>query len=140
TQHRYLTAGASSEYLDPEYAEQEATESATQTFKRLMYATCARPRTYLGEVTAALEGFEARQIEDWKKVRRKAAAAPERAADLLTRHTGRSAVDGLRLGNHLLDDVLSRSRAADGGLHEPRAGDAPDDDGSTASARSRSMG
>ncbi|OEU90486.1 peptidase U34 [Streptomyces abyssalis] len=140
TQHRYMTAGASAEYLDPEYAEQEATESATQTFKRLMYATCARPRLYLGDVTAAFEGFEAQQIKDWKQVQGKAEAAPDRTADILTGYTNEQALDGLRLGNHLLDDILSRSRAAKGGLREPGTGETPDDDGSTASARSRPMG
>lgn len=139
TQHRYMTAGASAEYLDPEYAEQEAAESATQTFKRLMYATCARPRQYLKDVTDAFEGFEAQQIKDWKKVQQKAHASPGRAADILTAYTGKQALDGLKLGNHLLDDILSTSRA-EGGLHEPRTGDIPEDDGSTASARSRPMG
>lgn len=139
TQHRYLTADASAEYLDPEYAEQEATESATQTFKRLMYATCARPRQYLGDVTDAFEGFEAQQIKDWKEVQQKADAAPDRAADILTGYTNKQALDGLRLGNHLLDGILSTSRAK-GGLQEPSTGGASKDDGSTASARSRPMG
>ncbi len=139
TQHRYMTAGASSEYLDPEYAEQEATESATQTFKRLMYATCARPRLYLGRVTGAFEGFEAQQIKAWKKVQQKAEADADRSADILTSYTNRQALDGLKLGNHLLDDILTKSRAH-GGLHEPSTGDTSENDGSTASARSRPMG
>lgn len=139
TQHRYLTARASADYLDPEYAEQEATESATQTFKRLMYATCARPRQYLGEVTDAFEGFEAQQIKEWKKVQKTAGDDPDKAAGVLTDYTNRQALDGLKLGNHLLDDILDRSRA-DGGLHKPdKPEDTPKDDGSTASARSRSM-
>ncbi|WP_029391154.1 C69 family dipeptidase [Streptomyces xiaopingdaonensis] len=136
TQHRYLTAGASAEYLEPEYAEQEATESATQTFKRLMYATCARPEQYLADVTDAFEGFEAEQIKEWRKLQQAAGTTPAEATD----YTNRLALDGLRLGNHLLDDVLAKSRA-DGGLHEPgEPGDGSKDDGTTASTRSQSMG
>ncbi|MBW0106891.1 C69 family dipeptidase [Pseudonocardia sp. KRD291] len=139
-QHRYLTHGAASEYLDPQYAEQEATESATQTFKRLMYATCARPERYLGEVTAAFEGFEAGELEQMPAVRARAAdryAAGDRpgAQRELTDASTRWAGDGLALGRHLLDDVLARSRA-DGGLREPRV---PAPPGETASAQSRSM-
>lgn len=139
TQHRYLTARASADYLDPEYAEQEATESATQTFKRLMYATCARPRQYLADVTDAFEGFEAKQIKEWEKVQKTAGDDLDNAPDVLTDFTNKQAMDGLKLGNHLLDDTLARSRA-DGGLHEPaKPDDAPEDDGATASERSRSM-
>jgi dipeptidase len=138
TQHRYLTAEASSTYLAPEYAEQEATEYATQTYKRLMYAACARPEEYLGDVTAALEGFEATSIADWQGVQATAAetvAGGGSADAALTDYTNRRALDGLALGNYLLDDVLAQSRA-DGGLRAP---DVEVPDGTTASARSLSM-
>lgn len=139
-QHRYLTHDSASEYLDPQFAEQEATEYATRTFKRLMYATCSRPEQYLGEVTAAFEGFEAAELEQLADVRRRAAdryAAGDRAGAerVLTEATARWASDGLALGNHLLDDVLARSRA-DGGLREPQV---PIPAGDTASAQSQSM-
>ncbi|WP_208006853.1 C69 family dipeptidase [Aeromicrobium phragmitis] len=138
SQHRYLTAEASSTYLNPEFAEQEATEYATQTYKRLMYATCARPEEYLGEVTAAFEGFEASTIEEWQDVQQEAADVVEDGGDpaeTLTTYTSSNALDGLALGNHLLDDVLARSRA-DGGLRTPSV---EIDEGTTASARSQSM-
>nr|WP_211239590.1 C69 family dipeptidase [Jiangella gansuensis] len=138
TQHRYLTAEASSTYLSPEYAEQEATEYATQTFKRLMYAACSRPEDYLAEVTAALEGFEAQSLADWRDVQSEAAdeiAAGGDGADVLTSYTHDRALAGLALGNHLLDDVLALSRE-NGGLRVPEV-EVPV--GTTASARSLSM-
>lgn len=138
TQHRYLTAEASGTYLDPAFAEQEATEYATQTYKRLMYATCARPEEYLGEVTAAFEGFETQALEEWADVQEEAVSLVEDGDDpaaVLTDYTTDNALDGLALGNHLLDDVLSRSRE-DGGLREP---DIEVPDGTTGSARSQSM-
>ncbi|MFC7403596.1 C69 family dipeptidase [Georgenia alba] len=134
TQHRYLTAEASSTYLSPEYAEQEATEYATQTYKRLMYATCSRPEEYLGEVTAALEGFEAQSITDWREIQEEAAAADD-PGTVLTDYTYDRALEGLALGNHLLDDVLARSRQ-DGGLRAPEVDVPP---GTTASGRSLPM-
>lgn len=138
TQHRYLTAGSSATFLDPAYAEQEATEYATQTYKRLMYATCARPDAHLGEVTAAFEGFETATIEEWSEVQDEAAeaiAAGDDPAGVLTEYTTDNALDGLALGNHLLDEVLAQSRA-DGGLRAPDV-DVPE--GTTASDRSLPM-
>ncbi len=137
-QHRYLTADASSTYLDPSYAEQEASEYATQTFKRLLYATCSRPEEYLGDVTSALEGHEARILDEWNDIQRDAADAIDRGEDpsaVLTDYTSDSALRGLALGNHLLDDVLTRSRE-NGGLQEPTR-EVPA--GTTASARSLPM-
>lgn len=139
-QHRYLTHDSAAEYLDPQFAEQEATEYATQTFKRLMYATCARPEQYLGTVTSAFEGFEAAAVQELPDVQRRAAERyaagdPAGAERELTAATARWATDGLALGNHLLDDVLARSRA-DGGLREPEVAVPP---GETVGAQSRSM-
>lgn len=139
-QHRYLTHAAASTYLDPEFAEQEASESATQTYKRLLYATCSRPERYLGTVTAAFEGFEAGLIGQLRDVHRRAAqryAAGDRAGaqQELTTASTRWAGDGLALGDYLLDDILARSRA-DGGLHEPKVA-VPE--GSTAGEQSQDM-
>lgn len=122
-QHRYLTHGASEEYLDPAFAQQEATESATQTFKRLMYATCARPRKYLGEVTTAFEGYEAKILENQRDIEQKAAEQYENGQDnaarrTLTQASADWATNGLRLGDHLLDKEL-REEKADGGIREP---------------------
>lgn len=138
SQHRYLTADSAAEYLDPEFMEQEATEYATQTFKRLMYATCARPEDHLNDVTAALEGFEAESIDQWNDVLESAEEQIEESGDAqetLTDYTNERALSGLQLGNYLLDDVLEKSRA-DNGLHYPEVDLS---EGTTASARSESM-
>src|SRR5699024_12529029 len=98
-QHRYLTADAASTYLAPEFMEQEATEYATQTFKRLMYGTCSRPEAHLGTVTSAVEGFDAESLSDWDAVLDDAAdlvADGEDPADVLSEYTSQQALDDLR--------------------------------------------
>src|SRR5699024_4389699 len=122
-QHRYLTEGSSSEFLDPEFAEQEATEYATQTHKRLMYATCARPEEYLTEVTEAFESFEAQSLRRLPSTLARAERFFERgnddiARERLTEFTEQRSLAGLDLGTDLLDSILERSRK-DGGIHEP---------------------
>ena len=139
-QHRYLTAGASAGYLSPEFAEQEATEYATQTYKRLMYAACARPGAYFGDVTAALEGMEMASITEHAQIIARAGDAmvdgnDAEAQSILTEFTRERALAGLDLGNYLLDDILERS-TADGGIHQPNI-DVPA--GTAASARSLDM-
>src|SRR5690625_4721782 len=137
-QHRYLTADAASTYLAPEFMEQEATEYATQTFKRLMYGTCSRPEAHLGTVTSAFEGFDAESLDDWDEVLDEAAdlvADGEDPADVLTEYTNQRALEGLQLGNHLLDRVLAESREG-GGISVP---DVDVEEGVTASQRSHSM-
>lgn len=131
SQHRYLTEGASEDYLEPEFAEQEATEYATQTFKRLMYATCSRPDAgHLPEVTAALEGFDAESISAWSDARSNGDVSE------LNTITNERAIDGLKLGDYLLTDLVTRL-ADDGGIHEPDV--EKDSSGQTASNRSLSM-
>lgn len=138
TQHRYLTADAAGTFLSPEFMEQEATEYATQTFKRLMYGACARPEAYLGRVTSALEGFDAQSLQDWEEVLDEASESVSNDQDpsgVLTDYTNRRALEGLQLGNYLLDDVLADLRQ-DGGLRAPEV---EVDEGVTASERSHSM-
>src|SRR5699024_7610615 len=99
SQHRYLTADASAEYLAPEFMEQEATEYATQTFKRLMYGTCARPDEHLSGVTAAMEGFDGQSLEDWEDVQQEASAAVDDGEDpaaTLAEYTNQRALEGLQ--------------------------------------------
>lgn len=138
SQHRYLTAEASSAYLDPEFMEQEATEYATQTFKRLMYGTCSRPEDHLTDVTTAFEGFDAESIADWDGVLDEASdlvAGGQDPGDVLSEYTNQRALEGLQLGNHLLDSVLTESRN-DGGIHVPEV---EIEEGTTASERSHTM-
>lgn len=138
SQHRYLTAEASSAYLDPEFMEQEATEYATQTFKRLMYGTCSRPEDHLTDVTTAFEGFDAESIADWDGVLDEASdlvAGGQDPGDVLSEYTNQRALEGLQLGNHLLDSVLTESRN-DGGIHVPEV---EIEEGTIASERSHTM-
>lgn len=138
SQHRYLTAESSSAYLAPEFMEQEATEYATQTFKRLMYGTCARPEDHLGDVTAALEGFDTQSLSDWDEILDQASGMVADGQDpghVLTDYTTTRALGGLQLGNYLLDSVLVNSRN-DGGLQTPEV---EIEDGVTASERSHSL-
>ncbi|GAB3842497.1 C69 family dipeptidase [Nesterenkonia populi] len=134
TQHRYLTSGAAATFLDPEFAEQEATEYATQTYKRLMYAVCSRPEDHLVDVTAAFEGFDAESLQDWESVIEEASGADD-PSEVLTDYSYHRALQGLALGNRLLDQALFASRE-DGGLHEPEV---EVEEGTTASARSQPM-
>ncbi|MDL4776431.1 MULTISPECIES: C69 family dipeptidase [Thermomonosporaceae] len=139
-QHRYLTHNGSSKYLEPQFAEQEATEYATQTFKRLMYATCSRRDGYLATVTRALEGYEATLIDDLPGVERQAREAydsgdPARAREVLTRASTKWASNGLKLGDHLLAERLEDLKA-DGGIRTPEV-DKPA--GTTANTQSLDM-
>lgn len=140
-QHRYLTHNSASNYLDPAFAEQEATESATQTFKRLMYATCSRKEDeYLTPVNKAFEGFEASVLKRLPGVEAKARAAyasgdTEKARKILTEAGWKWSYEGLDLGDYLLDKRLRQLRA-DGGIRDPQV-EGPE--GSTANAQSLDM-
>lgn len=112
-EHRYLTAGSSSTFLNPDYAMQEASLFAGRMFKRVMYYMCSDPKSLFSIVTEMLTSFEAEsraEVFSWVE---KAAAAllhrgqrkearelltyyshsrAEKALDLATRMTG--ALDG----------------------------------------------
>ncbi|MCI2418477.1 C69 family dipeptidase [Saccharopolyspora sp. K220] len=115
SQHRYLTSGAAANYLNPAYAAQEATRSATYVSKRLLYYTCDRPEVFLGEVTRALEGFEAQMLSEIGDVEQQAADAyrtgdAQRARALLTDWSSKWAMDGLDLTEYLVEDVEARTK------------------------------
>lgn len=115
-QHRYLTSGASANYLNPEYAAQEATRSATYLSKRLIYYTCDRPEVFLDRVTKAYEGFEAQMLAEHDGVQQRAAETyragnADRARALLTDWSNRWAMDGLELTEHLVDQVEAETKA-----------------------------
>lgn len=57
-EHRYLTTGASSSFLNPDFQFQEASHFAGRTFKQLLYYTCTDPITYLPIVQEILHGLE----------------------------------------------------------------------------------
>lgn len=123
-QHRYLTKEAASSFLDPDYREQEATEFAGRTFKRLLYLTCSAPDTYLPIVVGALEAFEADSLDDlgWVEAAArglKEAGDRETALAVLTHYATTRAEKALELGNVMVDAVESHLRLT-GGLEPPK--------------------
>lgn len=122
-QHRYLTKDAASTFLDTDFQQQEATEFAGRTFKRLMYHTCAHPGAFLPEVTTALDAFEHHELTGAPRVRSTAAAlyeAGEEAAArrFLTDYSHQQAEEGLELGNVLLGSIEARAKLLFG-IDEP---------------------
>ena len=122
-QHRYLTKDAASSFLNPDFREQEATEFAGRTFKRLMYLTCSRPDTYLPIVVEALNAFEAESRDDLAWVETAArglvdAGDRESAQALLTHYAATRANGALDLGNVMVDAFESHLRLT-GGLTPP---------------------
>jgi dipeptidase len=125
-QHRYLTKGAASTFLDPDFQAQEATAFAGRVFKRLMYHMCGHPEVFLPEVTTALDGFEADLLAEQPRVERTAEAlfaAGETglAHDYLTFYSTTKAMDGLRLGEDLLAGMEARIKAIYG-IRKPSGG------------------
>ncbi|MDA0567915.1 C69 family dipeptidase [Streptomonospora sp. S1-112] len=115
SQHRYLTADAASTYVDPDHAHLEATRYPVRIFKRLMYYTCEHPEEFLGEVTAALEGFEAQTLAQLEDVEAEAAASyaagdAAEAREALTDFSSERAMAALDLGEHLVEDVERRTK------------------------------
>lgn len=118
-QHRYLTKDAASSFLNPDYREQEATEFAGRTFKRLMYLTCSRPDTYLPIVVEALNGFETESMDGVAWVETAAAGLigaddRESARSLLTHYATTRADDALEIGNVMVDALEGHLRLTDG--------------------------
>ncbi len=123
-QHRYLTKDAASSFLNPDYREQEATEFAGRTFKRLMYLTCSRPDTYLPIVVEALNGFEAQSMDGVAWVgpaarELKEAGDRDGALALLTHYATTRADEALELGNVMVDAIGGHLRVTEG-LAEPQ--------------------
>ncbi len=114
-QHRYLTRDAASSFLNPDFREQEGTEFAGRTFKRLMYLTCTRPDTYLPIVTEMLDAFEAESMDDLPWVETAArglleAEDAETAQSLLTYYAIIRAGEALDLGDVMVNAVESHLR------------------------------
>lgn len=114
-QHRYMTSKSDDAFMSADAAGLEATAYSTHTFKRLMYATCDRPRAFLKPVTAELEAFERVELRERRRIERRArqllAAGRSRAARrFLTRYDARRLLDGLALGDDLVRAVVRRSR------------------------------
>lgn len=114
-QHRYLTTGASSSFLNTDFQLQEAAVFAGRLFKRVLYYMCSDADRYLATVTDMLTGFEAqsrKQMEDWVEKSAQTlieAGDREAAVNLLTYFSQSRAADALKLGetlDNMLDSLL----------------------------------
>ena len=110
-EHRYLTTGASSTFLNTDYQFQEASEFAGRIFKRVLYYMCSDPGSYLPTVTDMLTDFESvsrAQSESWvEQAARTMIANGQRseAQQLLTYYSHSRASEALRIG-HVLNNAL----------------------------------
>ena len=104
--HRYLTDGASSTFLNPDYQLQEASVFAGRLFKRVLYYMCSDPSTLHPVVTRMLQGFEQESGKDVPWVEAAARALFEKGDDesahsLLTYYSNSRAEKALDLGDSM---------------------------------------
>jgi hypothetical protein len=125
--HRYLTAGESACFIDLRKPEKvslvpqqiEATRSAAQVFKRLLYVMLQQHEQYLPEVTAVWEGVE-RKLRGLHESVSQAAEAlisagqRELGTDYLTYFTQTELMNALDLAETLADALEARTRALHG--------------------------
>ena len=114
-QHRYMTKGSYSRFMNPDYAALEATRYATRTFKRLLYHISEHPTQYLKPVTAEIESFERILFDERNSIERKAmtyfyAGEDARARDFLTEIVMQRMMKSLDLGEKLVSEVEKRIR------------------------------
>lgn len=117
-QHRYLTEGAASTFINADAQLREATEFAGRLFKRVMYYTCAYPEEYVDRVQATLTAFESRMLEQQERIERIAALAyaedPELGREALTVYTTARAAEALEVGRGLLGGLETEIRMRKG--------------------------
>lgn len=114
-QHRYMTKDADTDFLDPQFAPLEATTSAFRVHKRLLYHTCEHPEAFLEPVTAALEAFETRVVEEhFETERRIRQLIEERRSQMipgiLSDQARENLLDALDLGERLVTGVEVEAR------------------------------
>ncbi|KAF2705862.1 hypothetical protein K504DRAFT_459949 [Pleomassaria siparia CBS 279.74] len=107
-EHRYLTKGASSSFLDPDFQLQEASLFAGRLFKRVLYYTCSNPDAFLPIVTTMLEGFENQSRSDITFIEKSAqvlidAGDRDTARELLTFYSQTRAGKALDVGNAMVN-------------------------------------
>jgi hypothetical protein len=128
-QHRYLTAGESSRFIDLRHVRNgradslsqvpqgiESTRSATAVFKRLLYLVLQHPAEFLPEVTAVFEAVERRLVAAEVGVARVAeilldSGEAELAADHLSYYCQTELMNALELGEILARAIEARTRA-----------------------------
>jgi hypothetical protein len=107
-QHRYLTKGSPSSFLNPDYQFQEASYFAGRTFKQVLYHTCSNPTLFLPVITSFLEGFENSSRSDvpWlEKAALSLIASNQRdlARKLLTFYSHSRTAEAMKLGSTMVD-------------------------------------
>jgi secernin len=105
--HRYLTAGASSNFLNNDFELQEASDFAGRRFKQVLYYMCEKPEVYQPVVTKMLEGFEQQSMDQLSWIERAARTLirqgqREDAQRLLTLYSNTRARDAMKLGEDLV--------------------------------------
>jgi len=110
-QHRYLTTGASSSFLNPDFQFQEASEFAGRIFKRVLYYMCSDPEAFLPVVTDMLLGFENQSMADAEGWVEDSASAliksdnRDAAGKLLTFYSHARATEALHLGKTMASSL-----------------------------------
>ncbi|PVH90311.1 dipeptidase domain-containing protein, partial [Periconia macrospinosa] len=134
-EHRYLTKGAASTFLNTDYQSQEATYFAGRTFKQVLYYTCSAPETLLPVVQGMLHGFENASRSDLGWVERSAQTLIENghredALNFLTFYAETQASKALALGRTMVDvldayiKLMGRFRSPMGTqINDPGLGD-----------------
>ncbi|KAJ5580505.1 hypothetical protein N7450_006806 [Penicillium hetheringtonii] len=123
-EHRYLTTGASSSFLSPDYQFQEASIFAGRIFKRVLYYMCSSPNLYLPIVTEMLTKFESEsrsQVEQWVEKSAQLlikAGQREQAHSLLTYYSHSRAAEALEIGRRM-NDALDGYIKLTGQWHVP---------------------
>lgn len=117
-QHRYLTEGAASTFINADSQLREATEFAGRLFKRLMYYTCAYPDEYVDRVQGTLAAFEARMLYQQARIERIAALGyaedPALAREVLTVYSTARAAEALEIGRGLVAGIETEVRLRKG--------------------------
>ena len=131
-QHRYLTAGEASRFIDLRHARNgrpdslsmipqgiESTRSAAQVFKRLLYLVFQNQAAFLPEVTATWVAIERRLTRVQPAVIRTAetlldAGERELACDYLTYYARTELLNALGLAESLAQSIEARTRAIHG--------------------------
>lgn len=133
--HRYLTKGAASSFLNPDYQLQESTDFAGRTFKQVLYYTCSNPDTYLDPLVSFLEGFEEDSFEDqeWLEISAQTLIENDRRAAaqaMLTHYSTGRAMDALDLGE-TVKDALGAHIELSGAFRDPGTAQINDPGGET---------
>lgn len=107
-EHRYLTTGASSSFLSPDFQLQEASQFAGRMFKRVLYYMCSNPDAFHPLVTQMLTAFENQSVSDLTWVEKSAQSLinngeRDAAKSLLQFYSHTKAEKALDLGRTLTD-------------------------------------